>query len=381
MSNNFKSSTEQRNFIQKYIKSQCFKNLPINISDEELKDLLKFDDINKKKIVEYIDNMHIQYTNTDDIGDSLITLSLTNDYNSILFGTILKDNFASILHCILKRNYLIFILKNISSNDKQPIPILFYPLNKLTSINTTVNERYINCGDDFTVYMCCEKEKFRNAINEMKQSKNAINNISYKFISHNMGENSGSNIFVTSRINISHNTTYTTQLELKDYSNVSNEAIIELIEMDNNYIKYKNDPNHEEFMFKSDIKQLINNAKQKKYKYFIYNRHGTVINCQLVNESGEITTINEISYISRYVNRLVSDDIKVKIDITNLNSPSLFDNINILISPDQENIYWSYEKDNIIVRYFYIFENIKGDDMIEIEPVNDEEIENANLDF
>lgn len=381
MSNNFKSSTEQRNFIQKYIKSQCFKNLPINISDEELKDLLKFDDINKKKIVEYIDNMHIQYTNTDDIGDSLITLSLTNDYNSILFGTILKDNFASILHCILKRNYLIFILKNISSNDKQPIPILFYPLNKLTSINTTVNERYINCGDDFTVYMCCEKEKFRNAINEMKQSKNAINNISYKFISHNMGENSGSNIFVTSRINISHNTTYTTQLELKDYSNVSNESIIELIEMDNNYIKYKNDPNHEEFMFKSDIKQLINNAKQKKYKYFIYNRHGTVINCQLVNESGEITTINEISYISRYVNRLVSDDIKVKIDITNLNSPSLFDNINILISPDQENIYWSYEKDNIIVRYFYIFENIKGDDMIEIEPVNDEEIENANLDF
>lgn len=361
-------------YTKAMIASTIFKFLPISLNDEER------EQIANANFTQQCDVEDITYdvvnTIREDDSNIALTLSIPNDFNNILLQTILKDTFAALLHCIIKKDTIIFVLMNLVA--KGNVSVLFYPLSKIPSINLTLNTSIIDATTDFAVYIGLDKSKFKNNISDTKSSKSCGSNFKYRLSVTNKDM---SPFYKTTHLNISHNSTFSSNMKAQDTSCVSDEDIARIIELDNEYVEYMNDINHEEIVFGPDIKQLINNIKIRQFKTFTYSRQGPMTTCFISDDKGDKTDIKEIKRQSQFKQLDGRDDINVVIDISSMNSPSMYDGIKILISPDQKKIYWSFTKQDVVVRYYYILDNMMTGDAIYVPPIKEEDLNGVSLDW
>lgn len=361
-------------YTKAMIASTIFKFLPINLNDEEK------EEIAKTNLTQQFDVEEITYdvvsTIREEDSDIALTLSIPSDFNNILLQTILKDTFAALLHCIIKKDTIIFVLMNLVARGN--VSVLFYPLSKIPSINLTLNTSIIDATTDFAVYIGLDKSKFKNNISDTKSSKSCGSNFKYRLCVTNRDM---SPFYKTTHLNISHNSIFSSNMKAQDTSCVSDEDIARIIALDEEYIEFMNDVNHEEIMFDADIKQLINNIKIRQFKTFTYTRQGPMTTCFISDDKGDKTDIKEIKRQSTFTQLDGKDDINVVVDISCMNSPSMYDGIKILISPDQKKIYWAFTKQDVVVRYYYILDNLMSGDSIYIPPINEEELKGVSLDW
>ena len=163
-------------YTKTMIASTIFKLLPINLNDEEREQIAKAN-LTQQCEVEDI-TYDVVSTIREDDTDIALTLSIPNDFNNILLQTILKDAFAALLHCIIKKDTIIFVLMNLVARGN--VSVLFYPLSKIPSINLTLNTSIIDATKDFAVYIGLDKNKFKNNISDTKSSKSCGSNFKYR---------------------------------------------------------------------------------------------------------------------------------------------------------------------------------------------------------
>lgn len=375
------SITEIENYITKFLPGGIIinKNPNINNSYNKLKETKVLDsniietyrknlqdriEIETKNKTESIYPTNNIILDSDKNNSYIASLTISEYDNSIILDTILKENCSDILHIIISKDSILFILKNISiTSDDDIIPVLFFSINGNPSFTFKIKDEIIEQNNNFIIYNRLGSNKFKQIIESSKKTKNNLN-ITYGFNLDLFQPKQ--QIFNINNIEISRSKGLFTILNNEQCTTFTNNDISKISDIDDIYIKLKNNKNREDFTINQQATLELQSSKSIKYSKFEYKRENKNIVCKIISVDGT-TKIITSSFINMESNTNDTDVI-IELDMKKFNLPSNASTINIIMGgDDHKTIYWCYKlndnrhyegnnRENI--RYYYICQNL-----------------------